>query len=1042
MPKTEPIGLRNNGRLFNAVPIAARFVVLALLCSLPVTRASAQVCVQCPANAQAPASGESLAVSVIRNGQKFGLFGENNFVGECETVILEATLSYTAAGGGGLVGAGFTGGPQAFARITLPNGQVVDVMNPQLASLVIGPVFPEANACATAASNFINMQPVSFPLTPALAGTTANFVFDSRVIATLGTCTQPSDGRDVGSVRVVARPTCSIEPASRTVCAGASASFTVTGNGDVNGQPYNIVVTGPNGFSQTCNGVLTCAFTINNAQEVNEGVYTATITDKFGCSNTCPANLIVNPPPTCTIAGPDSIICPSTGNQSTTVYTSTVTPPGGTVTHNWTVSGLACATIQGPTTGPSVTVIINHSQCASGSFTLTDNITRDGCPGVCTKTVRVDCPSIRVWKQVVCYTNGVCEAFNDDLETQKTATGVRLDPPGPANCPAFCYRITVRNTGSVPLTLTVSDPDLNLSACGFPPVLAAGATAQCVVPAVTRCANEQNVVTATGVADQTTVTARDTNNVTVTPIAVACQLLLSTNGGANFFNPGSICHTVAIGNSYIIRISVSNPGQYPLQNVTVTNVRGLDGCLPSPLNLGTLAVSETKTRDCSFICTQPGINNYEVSVLAEASQSPTHICDFNAQGQRIRAQSDCRACVECSGPPVIEVLKEVACDLPGDACGTFSKVATGVKDSACPAFCYRVRITNTGPVPITSLTVTDPVLGSGNLGGFFGPLPIAPGDFRTHVFTGITHCEDTRNTVVVNGRSSDGQTATDQDSADARVLFINIVCALSLSATNDADGNPNDAHVLLPGSGTVQFTVTLTNTGTSTLRVVAIDGLPALVDCATAGPVEPSLPMTMGPGQSAVFTACTAVSCPAGAQYNLTVRAEADDQNGTLCVYDQNGNRIGDQTTCPAVVECAPGAGCTPGFWKNCTIHWQLAGYTTGQRVRSVFNLGGCCNDLGNATLRQALDWGGGSSVCEAAQHLLRAGVAALLNASSPEVGEYPLTPAEVIASVNAAFATCRRGPMVELAGELGRANSLGCKDDNGNSLPCQRLTQ
>src|SRR4029453_11516253 len=97
---------------------------------------------------------------------------------------------------------------------------------------------------------------------------------------------------------------------------------------------------------------------------------------------------------------------------------------------------------------------------------------------------------------------GVCEPFNSDLNTQKSATGIRLDPPNAANCPAFCYRITVTNAGNVPLTLTVSDnstpdPDLNLSNCGFPATLAVGASAQCVIPPVTHCENRLNLVTPT-----------------------------------------------------------------------------------------------------------------------------------------------------------------------------------------------------------------------------------------------------------------------------------------------------------------------------------------------------------------------------------------------------------------------------------------------------------------------------------------------------------------------------------------------------------------
>src|SRR5262249_14346604 len=62
----------------------------------------------------------------------------------------------------------------------------------------------------------------------------------------------------------------------------------------------------------------------------------------------------------------------------------------------------------------------------------------------CSNTCSVACrPAIKVYKQVVCYTPTGCEAFSDDLNSQKTATGVTVtnSPPAPPPiCPAFCYR--------------------------------------------------------------------------------------------------------------------------------------------------------------------------------------------------------------------------------------------------------------------------------------------------------------------------------------------------------------------------------------------------------------------------------------------------------------------------------------------------------------------------------------------------------------------------------------------------------------------------
>jgi hypothetical protein len=82
--------------------------------------------------------------------------------------------------------------------------------------------------------------------------------------------------------------------------------------------------------------------------------------------------------------------------------------------------------------------------------------------------------------------------------------------------------------------------------------------------------------------------------------------------------------------------------------------------------------------------------------------------------------------------------------------------------------------------------------------------------------------------------------------------------------------------------------------------------------------------------------------------------------------------------------------------------------------------------NLDNRTLVQALNFKGGSGAQGAAQILLRAAVAALLNSAHPDV-DYPRTTAEVIADVNAALASGNRSTMLALATELDDDNNLGC---------------
>jgi hypothetical protein len=100
-------------------------------------------------------------------------------------------------------------------------------------------------------------------------------------------------------------------------------------------------------------------------------------------------------------------------------------------------------------------------------------------------------------------------------------------------------------------------------------------------------------------------------------------------------------------------------------------------------------------------------------------------------------------------------------------------------------------------------------------------------------------------------------------------------------------------------------------------------------------------------------------------------------------------------------------------------------GYLTTDTVTSAgFIVPEPCSDLGNATLLEALQFGG-KGKCGAQQNLLRAAVAALLNASSPEVA-YPLHTQQIIDQVNAALASGSKQTINQLAGTLDGYNNLG----------------
>jgi len=94
-----------------------------------------------------------------------------------------------------------------------------------------------------------------------------------------------------------------------------------------------------------------------------------------------------------------------------------------------------------------------------------------------------------------------------------------------------------------------------------------------------------------------------------------------------------------------------------------------------------------------------------------------------------------------------------------------------------------------------------------------------------------------------------------------------------------------------------------------------------------------------------------------------------------------------------------------------------------------VFNVPGCVSELAGDSLLEALEYPGGNGTKGAARILLRAAVAAVLNAAHSDV-DYPRTVGEVIDDVNRALATCNRNTMLSLAKQLDRDNNEGCPLD------------
>ena len=118
--------------------------------------------------------------------------------------------------------------------------------------------------------------------------------------------------------------------------------------------------------------------------------------------------------------------------------------------------------------------------------------------------------------------------------------------------------------------------------------------------------------------------------------------------------------------------------------------------------------------------------------------------------------------------------------------------------------------------------------------------------------------------------------------------------------------------------------------------------------------------------------------------------------------------------------------GCTPGYWKQ-EQHFGswTAPYTPATNLRDVF-VTTPAELIPDDTFLEALNYNGGPGVEGATQILLRAAVAALLNASSPDVS-FPVSVGHVINTTIDRVESQYRPTILTRAAYFDSINNLGC---------------
>jgi uncharacterized repeat protein (TIGR01451 family) len=351
---------------------------------------------------------------------------------------------------------------------------------------------------------------------------------------------------------------------------------------------------------------------------------------------------------------------------------------------------------------------------------------------------------------------------------------------------AVTYSYTVTNTGNVALhSVAVTDPMSGLSAINCPvSTLAPGASTTCTAtytttqPDVDR-GSINNTGTASGIPPSgPRVTAP--SSLSIPAVRSPAITLLKTASPTGFSGPG-----VVINYSY----RVTNTGNVTLTAVTVTDPHsGLSAITcPSP----TLAPGVNETCTASYTTTQADVDRGSVANTGTASGLPP-------SGAAVTAQSS--VTVPATLTPAIGLAK-TASPTSVSAVGT--------------VITYSYAVTNTGNVTLSSVHVTDPMVGLSAITCPNPSLPPQAGETCTATYT-TTQADMDRgsiaNTGTASGSPPSGSTVTDQSSAT-----VPLVQGPAIALTKTADITSYAAAGTL-----ITYSYTVTNSGNVTLHSVGV----------------------------------------------------------------------------------------------------------------------------------------------------------------------------------------------------------------------------
>ncbi|HSL83318.1 MAG TPA: hypothetical protein VLF66_11125, partial [Thermoanaerobaculia bacterium] len=513
------------------------------------------------------------------------------------------------------------------------------------------------------------------------------------------------------------------------------------------------------------------------------------------------------------------------------------------------------------------------------------------------------------------------------IAIEKLTNGQDADlPPGPVIVKGspVTWTYVVTNAGSVALTsVSVADSDPAVAVSCPKTTLAIGESMMCSATGTAVEGPYENTGVATGFAAGKTVSDSDPSHYMGQPEIVTDVPAIHIEKLTNGFDADGVASAPQLihGHPVVWTYVVTNTGNVALSNVAVTDDKEVAVSCPKT----TLEPGE------QMLCTGSGTAVASDECYANVGT----VVGTPPVGDNVTDSDPSHYCAE-------EVVGEPAIHIEKYTNGEDADVAPGPALTVGDSVQWVYAVTNPGDVTLTGVTVTDDQGVAVTCPGG-QPFILEPGDAKTCFANGTATAGQYANLGTATGTpEGGGDSVTDTDPSHYLGEEVAEEPAINLEKrTNGQDADTPTGPVLDVGDP-VTWTYIVTNTGNVPLGGITVtDDQGVTVSCPKAG---------LQPGESMT---CTGSGTAEAGQYANIGTAEG--HHGPTTVSDTDPSHYLGRAEC--------NQGCTPGYWKTHTASWPPTGYSTTQKVKDVFSEADFWPGVGNSTLLQALDFGGGSGL-------------------------------------------------------------------------------